>query len=97
MVVPLRIVVDGDRILIRTPAGTVGSERGRTKAPGSGLVRDRTLGVTNGGVVMIRLFRRKSTTTEPATEPTVPVSEVQTVDVAEGSMTAEDLHPGARR
>jgi HSP20 family protein len=45
--------------------------------------------LTNGGVVMIKLFRRKSKKGEAGSAPVVPVSEAPPVDVPEGSPTAE--------
>ena len=56
-------------------------------------VRARTLRLTNGGVVMMKLFRRKPKMTEPDPGPSVPVSELAPVDVAEGSPTAEAAQP----
>ena len=45
--------------------------------------------VTNGGVVMMKLFRRKSKEGEPGTAAVVPVSEAPPVEVPEGSPPAE--------
>jgi HSP20 family protein len=73
--------------------GVAGSVRHVTKASGEEAVGDRTLRLTNGGVVMMKLFRRKSKKGEPGTEPTVPVSAAPPVDGPEESPTAEFAQP----
>jgi HSP20 family protein len=73
--------------------GIVGSAHQRDQSLWRGVDRDRTLGLTNGGLVMVKLFTRKSKMTEPGTGQTLPVSEAPPVDVPKEWQTAEAAQP----